>query len=73
MIVDLIADPLAGLKLALTGAVKDVVLGEVMLVDFLLYALNLPMAGAARHAYVKMWNLPGPVDRVDGTSYTFEN
>eukprot|EP01113_Clastostelium_recurvatum_P011690 TRINITY_DN15984_c0_g1_i1.p1 TRINITY_DN15984_c0_g1~~TRINITY_DN15984_c0_g1_i1.p1 ORF type:complete len:125 (-),score=23.91 TRINITY_DN15984_c0_g1_i1:221-574(-) len=48
------------LKLALTGAVKETIVEEGVLADYLLYSLN------RMHAlgYVEAYGLPGPCDEI---------
>lgn len=49
----------------LLGAVKDAIVGEHTLADFLLYLLNHPAAGAARFSYVQALGLEAPTDSID--------
>jgi hypothetical protein len=47
------------------ACIKDKAVGEVLLVDLLLFLLNQPAAGAARFAYVRAFGLAAPLDDVD--------
>nr|XP_003225458.1 PREDICTED: mitochondrial ribosome-associated GTPase 1 [Anolis carolinensis] len=50
-----------GLKLALCGAIKDHLVGEEIIADYLLYALNCQK----QFSYVEHYGLPNPCDNVE--------
>ena len=56
-----ISDPAIGMRLALTGAVKDSQVGEERLADFLLFYLNQRNI----FSYVAHYRLPDPSDNID--------
>lgn len=51
-----------GLRLALTGAVKESIVGKQAIADYLLYSLNRLNAW---EGYVKAWGLDGPTDDIE--------
>ncbi|KAF9167334.1 Mitochondrial GTPase [Actinomortierella ambigua] len=55
-----IADPVAAIKVALTGAISDHLSDEEVIVDYLLYRLNQEQD----FGYVQMYNLQEPTDDV---------
>ncbi|KAF9978973.1 Mitochondrial GTPase [Actinomortierella ambigua] len=55
-----IADPVAAIKVALTGAISDHLSDEEVIVDYLLYRLNQERD----FGYVQMYNLQEPTDNV---------
>jgi len=60
-----IHDPETALKLTLTGAIKDKIIGEEILCDYLLYQLNLPSRGAdVGHKYVAALGLDAPTENL---------
>ncbi|ETV85105.1 ribosome biogenesis GTP-binding protein YlqF [Aphanomyces astaci] len=56
-----VPSPSVGLKLALTGAIKDEVVGEELIADYMLFLLNQMNSTQ----YVKALGLAGPTDDID--------
>jgi len=56
-----IDSPEQGMKLSLTGAIKDEIAGESLICDYLLFVLNK----LSIFDYVKKYGLEGPTDDID--------